>query len=98
MRLAPRDELAAAARVAPLLRAARDLALWAARRQDSGLATPDPAAAAEDLDLTQEELEAAWQVAAGARMLDRAGPAGRRTSWPRGTRTPSWASGMTRSA
>jgi hypothetical protein len=73
VRLAPRDELAAAARVAPLLRAARDLARWAAVRQDSGLPALDAAAAAEDLDLTQEELEAAWQVAAGARMLDRAG-------------------------
>jgi hypothetical protein len=30
VRLAPRDELAAAARVAPLLRAARDLARWSA--------------------------------------------------------------------
>ncbi|HTA11140.1 MAG TPA: hypothetical protein VK836_21660, partial [Streptosporangiaceae bacterium] len=31
VRLAPRDELAAAARVAPLLRAARDLSAWAAQ-------------------------------------------------------------------
>jgi hypothetical protein len=74
VRLAPRDELAAAARVAPLLRAARDLAQWAAVRHGPGLAAPDVAAAAEDLDLTGEELEAAWQVAEGARLLDRAGP------------------------
>lgn len=73
VRLAPRDELAAAARVAPLLRAARDLARWAAVRQNPGRTTLDAAAAAEDLDLTQEELEAAWRVASGARMLDRAG-------------------------
>lgn len=72
MRLASRDELAAAARVAPLLRAARDLARWAARRQaqrESGLSAADAASAAEELDLTHEEVAAAWQVAAGARML-----------------------------
>jgi len=74
VRLAPRDELAAAARVAPLLRAARDLAQWASVRPGPGLTAPDVASAAEDLDLTREELEAAWQVAEGARLLDRAGP------------------------
>jgi hypothetical protein len=74
VRLAPRDELAAAARVAPLLRAARDLAQWAAVRHGPGLTAPDAASAAEDLDLTREELEAAWQIAEGARLLDRAGP------------------------
>jgi hypothetical protein len=74
VRLAPRDELAAAARVAPLLRAARDLARWAAGRHGSSLSDLDAASAAEDLDLTEEELTAAWQVAAGARMLGRAGP------------------------
>jgi hypothetical protein len=67
VRLAPRDELAAAARVAPLLRAARDLARWAALR--SGLSTADAESAAADLGLTPEEVEAAWQVATGARML-----------------------------
>jgi len=74
VRLAPRDELAAAARVAPLLRAARDLARWAAVRPGPGLSAPDVASAADDLDLTREELEAAWQVAEGARLLDQAGP------------------------
>ena len=88
MRLASRDELAAAARVAPLLRAARDLSRWAARRQaqapgtwpaprlaadqaqpEPGLSAADAASAAEELDLTHEEVAAAWQVAAGARML-----------------------------
>jgi hypothetical protein len=88
VRLAPRDELAAAARVAPLLRAARDLARWAATRQaempgpwpaarlaadqdqrETGLSASDAASAAEELDLTQDELNAAWQVAEGARML-----------------------------
>ena len=73
MRIAPRDELAAAARVAPLLRAARDLAQWAVMRHGSGLTARDVASAAKDLDLTREELETAWQVAEGARLLDRAG-------------------------
>ena len=73
MRIAPRDELAAAARVAPLLRAARDLAQWAVLRQGPGLTAGDVASAAKDLDLTREELETAWQVAEGARLLDRAG-------------------------
>lgn len=66
VRLAPRDELAAAARVAPLLRAARDLSAWAAvhgeitagQALDAGAAS----AAAEALELTPDELEAAWQV------------------------------------
>jgi len=74
VRLAPRDELAAAARVAPLLRAARDLARWAADRVNGSLTTQDAAAAAEELELTQDELTAAWQVAAGARMLGGYGP------------------------
>jgi hypothetical protein len=68
VRLAPRDELAAAARVAPLLRAARDLARWAAARQTAGqprLSDEQAASAAADLDLTEDELDAAWQVAAG---------------------------------
>ena len=92
VRLAPRDELAAAARVAPLLRAARDLARWAATRQaempgpwpaarlaadqdqrDIGLSASEAASAAEDLDLTQDELQAAWLVAEGARMLGQDG-------------------------
>jgi hypothetical protein len=67
VRLAPRDELAAAARVVPLLRAARDLRAWAAghpemvtnRVLDSAAAR----AAAEALELTLDELDAAWQVA-----------------------------------
>lgn len=66
VRLAPRDELAAAARVAPLLRTARDLARWAA-------AHPGPPAgadsAAADLGLTPEEAQAAWLVATGAGLI-----------------------------
>jgi hypothetical protein len=71
VRLAPRDELAAAARVAPLLRAARDLARWAAVRP--GTTVADTESAATDLGLTAEEVEAAWLVAASARMLDQDG-------------------------
>jgi hypothetical protein len=70
VRLAPREELAAAARVAPLLRAARDLSAWAdghpsvpARQVLTG---SDARAAAEALDLTADELDAAWQVVAAA--------------------------------
>ena len=84
MRLAPRDELAAAARVAPLLRAARDLARWAAGQPVAVAGTPvvtgtralsaaGVASAALELDLTQDEVTAAWQVAAETGMLDSGG-------------------------
>ncbi len=70
VRLAPRDELAAAARVAPLLRAARDLAAWAAEHPEVAasqvLDGSDARAAAEALELTFDELDAAWQVVAAA--------------------------------
>ena len=70
VRLAPRDELAAAARVAPLLRAARDLSAWAARRPDmsasEALGEDDACAAAEELELTPDELDSAWQVVVAA--------------------------------
>lgn len=73
VRLAPREELAAAARVAPLLRAARDIARWARRedRQVTG-ATLKPraaAVAAVDLELAPAEVDAAWRVAVATRML-----------------------------
>jgi hypothetical protein len=77
VRLAPRDELAAAARVAPLLRAARDVARWVRRdaadraAADSGaLRSEASAAAAADLDLAPEEVDAAWRVAVATGMLD----------------------------
>jgi hypothetical protein len=85
VRLAPREELAAAARVAPLLRTARDLARWQHRRAqrgspagqaieaapDSGAALPpeQAAAAAADLDLSPADVDAAWRVAAATGML-----------------------------
>lgn len=82
VRLAPREELAAAARVAPLLRAARDIARWARRedhraseggtgRRVGGEATLKPraaTAAAADLELAPAEVDAAWQVAVATRM------------------------------
>ncbi len=70
VRLAPRDELAAAARVAPLLRAARDLTAWAAANPDimaSRILGADAAgAAAEALELSPDELDVAWQVVMAA--------------------------------
>jgi hypothetical protein len=76
VRLAPRDELAAAARVAPLLRAARDLGAWAAQHPEVAVSQvldgSDARAAAEALELTFDELDAAWQVVAAA--SETAGP------------------------
>jgi hypothetical protein len=70
VRLAPRDELAAAARVAPLLRAARDLSTWAAEHPEVTVSQVlDGSAArsaAEAMELTLDELDAAWQVVAAA--------------------------------
>ena len=82
VRLASREELAAAARVAPLLRVARDLAAWARPAQPvttaGELAAADAAAAAAVLDLSAEETRAAWAVAIGTGMVAvsgrRAGP------------------------
>ena len=73
MRLAPREELAAAARVAPLLRAARDLARWVgpgrAVTKAGRLRPADAVAAATHLELIPAEFEAAWRVAGAVRML-----------------------------
>ena len=70
VRLAPREELAAAARVAPLLRAARDLSTWAQQHPEVSatqvLDGSDARAAAEALELTPDELDSAWQVVAAA--------------------------------
>jgi len=84
VRLAPREELAAAARVAPLLRAARDVARWA--REQPGWTAGDALgpeaapAAAEDLELTPEEAEVAIRVAVATGMLEEPGPGDRRRS------------------
>jgi hypothetical protein len=73
VRLASREELASAARVAPLLRVARDLAVWAGTgRPLTGhgeLAPPDAAAAADTLDLSPDEVRAAWAIARGTGMV-----------------------------
>jgi hypothetical protein len=69
VRLASRDQLAAAARVAPLLRVARDLAAWAGTARplaaDGGLTPADTEMAARALDLSPDEVRAAWAVATG---------------------------------
>jgi hypothetical protein len=68
VRLAPRDELAAAARVTPVLRAARELRAWVAAHPvvaaDGKLDPAAAQAAAEALELSSDELDAAWQVVA----------------------------------
>jgi hypothetical protein len=85
VRLAPREELAAAARVAPLLRAARDLGSWADQHPQVSarqvLDGSDARAAAEALELTPDELDAAWQVVAAASEQAAAGDP--LTSWGR---------------
>ncbi len=74
VRLAPREELAAAARVAPLLRAARDVARWVgpgrALTKAGRLRRGDVVAAATHLELIPAEFDAAWRVAVAARMLE----------------------------
>ena len=85
VRLASRDELTAAARVAPLLRAAQDLAAWAGKDRvvtGSGDLTDTGAAeAAGTLDLSLDEIHAAWAIAVGTAMVtvdgDQAGPGDR---------------------
>ncbi len=73
VRLAPREELASAARVAPLLRAAREIARWAAAGHctcpDGRLLPAVQAAAIGQLELTAAEFDAAWLVATGTAML-----------------------------
>jgi hypothetical protein len=73
VRLAPREELAGAARVAPLLRAARDLARWASGGRHFAvpgeMSAAEAAAAAEALELAQREVEAAFRVAVATGML-----------------------------
>jgi hypothetical protein len=73
VRLAPREELAAAARVAPLLRAARDLCRWIGNLRDlatgSELTPAHAAAAAAALELAPREVDAAWRVAVATRMV-----------------------------
>jgi hypothetical protein len=73
VRLAPEDELAAAARVAPLLRAAREVARWAGEGRSAGpqdqLPPAEAEAAVNELEVTPAELDAAWRVALETGML-----------------------------
>jgi hypothetical protein len=73
VRLAPREELAAAARVAPLLRAARDVARWTGPGRPltkaGRLRRSDAVAAATHLELIPAEFDAAWRVAVATGML-----------------------------
>ena len=73
VRLAPREELAAAARVAPLLRAARLVACWAVAGErpgtGEGLSPRAASAAIAELELTPNELDVAWRVATGTGMV-----------------------------
>lgn len=66
VRLAPRDDLASLARVAPLLRAARDLDDWATSTGnlalDEELEPSLAELAASTLDLAPREILAAWRV------------------------------------
>jgi len=78
VRLAPREELAGSARVAPLLRAAREVARWLrpdgrVLARDGKLPPAEAAAAMAELELAPGELDAAWRVAARTRMLEVAG-------------------------
>src|SRR5215831_12916624 len=78
VRLAPREELAGSARVAPLLRAAREVARWLgpggrALAGDGKLPPAGVAAALAELELAPGELDAAWRVAARTGMLEVAG-------------------------
>jgi hypothetical protein len=95
VRLAPRDELAAAARVAPLLRAGVDLSRWAAKHYPADPAQSGPSgtsgdsatraagaglpadaadAAAADLELTPNEVDAAWRVVLATGLLEAGRP------------------------
>jgi len=86
VRLAPRDDLAGLARVAPLLRAARDLDEWAATQDsleaESELEPAVTEVAASALDLAPREVVAAWQVVLAARSATAPGTDRPGSSWP----------------
>ncbi|HET7017858.1 MAG TPA: hypothetical protein VFI65_28300 [Streptosporangiaceae bacterium] len=86
VRLAPRDDLAGLARVAPLLRAARDLDEWAATQHsleaESELEPSITEVAASALDLAPREVVAAWQVVLAARSATAGGADRPESSWP----------------
>src|ERR1700753_3770090 len=73
VRLPSRETLTAAPRGAPLLRAAQDLAAWAGKDRpvtaDGDLTTGDAADAVTALDLSLDEVHAAWAIATGTGMV-----------------------------
>src|SRR6201992_983016 len=73
VRLPSREELTAAARVAPLLRVAQDLAAWAGKDRPvtagGDLTTSDAADAVTALDLSLDEVHAAWAIATGTGIM-----------------------------
>jgi len=75
VRLAPRDELAGMALVAPLLRAAKELAQWAEQHPEmpvaagSELAAATVDAASSALDLAPREVRVAWRVVTATAQL-----------------------------
>jgi hypothetical protein len=80
VRLASRQELAAAARAAPLLRSARDLAIWADTAGGPAHSLPlsevAANAAANELELTAGEVILAWRVAVATGMVPQPGAQG----------------------
>lgn len=107
VRLAPREELAAAARVAPLLRAAADLSRWLTEHllteqgagEDPGrvagdvLTPPDATAAAAALELTPNEVDAAWRVVVATKLMDGGGTDGS-GRWDAGQVLGAWDSAL----
>jgi hypothetical protein len=87
VRLAAREELAGAARVAPLLRAARDLNRWMQAAAGRGalaepvtLSAEHVVAAAAELEMAPSEVEMAWQVAQAAALTTEGGSAAGRAA------------------
>jgi hypothetical protein len=94
VRLAPREELAAAARVAPLLRAAADLSKWGGQDLAADSLTPAQAsAAAAALELTPNEVDAAWRVVVATSPLDGGGMDGA-GQWDSGEVLGAWDSAL----
>jgi hypothetical protein len=94
VRLAPREELAAAARVAPLLRAAAELSKWAGQDLAADKLTPEQASAAvAALELTPNEVDAAWRVVVATSLLDGGGMEGA-GQWDSGEVLGAWDSAL----
>jgi hypothetical protein len=98
VRLAPREELAAAARVAPLLRAAAELSRWASEDPDrvvgDELTSATARAAVAALDLTPSEVDAAWQVVVATGLLDAGDEPAGRDQWDASEVLGAWDSAL----